>query len=200
MANMKKTLTSILAIGVLVFLLLTTCTASDEKEKDRSRIYVTSLQENWGRVQAKALNWHSDAYLTGVIIPILVDSPRPGQSLLHAYFFSVSENQRMLDVVVDSDNTIHSETSPLVQPLADPPIMSPDWRIDSVDALVAMIMDKDVEYLLAFAETQCSTLTLEKTSNIAMEGAVWRILIHDCGMSSYLRKEYINAVSGEPVK
>jgi hypothetical protein len=190
---------SVITISIFIFLLLSACKSTDSKEADQSRIYVYSLEANWDRIEAQALTWHSDAYLTKVILPILMDAPLPGEMLLHAYFYSNSDSKEILELMIDpAEDQIHTKIYPLVQPLADVSIVRNNWKIDSVDALKLLMNESDYEALLS-SDTQCSSLTLEKRLGTHGPSTVWRILVQDCGISNYLRNGYINAMTGEPI-
>lgn len=165
-----------------------------------SRIYVASLEENWGRLEVESLAWHSDAYLTGVILPIIVDYPRSGQMLINAYYFSVDDHRKMLRISVNESGDISTEISDLVEHLNDPPILREDWEIDSMNVLPLLLNNSDVEVLANNPDTQCSNLTLDKRRTTIEHTTVWRLLVHDCGASGYIRNGYINALNGEQLK
>lgn len=196
--EIKRCFTSIFV--ALVLLMLPACTPTEAPITGRPRIYVESLEENWERIEVQALTWHSDAYLTGVILPIIVDYPRSGQALLHAYYFSVADNRKMLKVTINENGEVSTEVSKLTEPLDDPPILREDWRIDSLNALMLLLNDLDTNALITNPDTQCSSLTLKKRQSTMEQTTVWQVLVHDCGVSGYLRNGYIDASNIEQIK
>ena len=194
---MRKKVAMFFVISILV---LTACVPSSISEEDRSRIFVASLQENWHKLETKALDWRSDAYLTEVIIPIDVDSPLPGEFLIHAYYFSVSDNNEMLVVRLDQNGELHSSVSALAQPMSAQPIVNADWQIDSMEALKFLLTDEDIEFLFSNTDNNCSTLDLDRNHRVGKDIVVWRILVHGCVGSDYMHDENMNAISGEKIK
>jgi hypothetical protein len=198
MATMKN-----IYIFILVLLgiwIISACTSNSTSTPSDSRIYVASLEENWERIHKEALAWQTDAYLTGAILPIIVDYPRSGQTLINAYYFSVIDNRKMLRVSLSASGEISSDISDLDEPLHDPAILREDWEINSVDALRSLLTNSDVDILISNPETQCSNLTLEKQDSSSEQTTVWRILVHDCGLSAYVHKGKLDALTGEQVK
>jgi hypothetical protein len=186
-------------VGLLTFV-MSGCKASNLQEEERSRIYVISFQEYWNQLERKASEWHSDAYLIGVTVPILIDSPRTNELPLSAYFFSFSDELNMLDVMFDYDGRINVDTSSLTQVLPNREITRSDWKIDSVDALKFLLQDEDVEFLISHSETQCSSLELDRWPQFSFKVVTWRIVISDCGNSDYTRYGYIDALSGKIIE
>jgi hypothetical protein len=161
---------------------------------------VASFQGNWHRLEAKALSWRSDAYLTEVIIPIEVDSPPPGEFLIQAYCNSVSDNKEFLVVLLDQNGELHSSVSALPQPTNERPIVRSDWQIDSVEALISLLTDEDTRFLFSNTENNCSTLDLQRNRRLTTDTVVWRILVHGCVASDYMHDENMNPISGEKIK
>lgn len=197
--NMQKRISILIVLGLLA-LSISACKPNDISEKDRSRVHVISLQKHWTELEAKALEWHSDAYLTGVSIPILVDSPRSRELPLSAYFFSVSDNLQMLVVDLGYNGEILARISSLDQPLSNQEITRSDWEVDSVKALDLLLLDKDVKFLISQSKTQCGELTLERWPPSSSKIVTWGINIYDCGISDYKRSGYIDAISGKIVE
>lgn len=96
---MNKTHTLLIVSSFQVFLILFACTSTPTQQSGQSRVYVESLQENWPRLEASALEWHSDAYLIEVSLPIFVDSPKSQERLISAFFSSLSDTREMLEPV-----------------------------------------------------------------------------------------------------
>lgn len=194
---MRRKVTMLFVIGTMV---ITACSPSRISEEDRSRIFVASLQANWDKLETKALDWHSDAYLTEVIISIEVDSSPPGESLISASYLSPSDNSEMLVVLLDQNGELHSGFSPLPQPMNAQPIVNSDLQIDSVEALKSLLTDEDVRFLLSDTENNCSTLDLHRNPRLTTDAAVWEILVHGCVGSDYMHDENMNPISGEKIK
>lgn len=146
------------------------------------------------------MDWHSDAYLTEVTIPIEVDSPPPGEFLIHSYYFSVSDNSEMLAVLLDQNGELHSSVSPLPQPMNEQPIVRSDWQIDSVEALKSLLTDADVRFLLSDTDNNCSSLDLVRNPRVSKDIVVWEILVHGCVGSDYMHDENMNPISGEKLE
>jgi hypothetical protein len=196
---MRKNIILLMVIGILT-IWLSACRTNKIQETDRLRIHVTSLQKDWIQLEAEGVSWQSDAYFTGIIIPIIVDSPRPRELPLNANFLSTSTNQEMLVVMLNSAGEMSNTIIPLTQPLLDLPIVRSDWRIDSTEALAALLNDDDVKFLLSNSKTQCSNLYLERRPDIPTKPIMWRISIHDCGFSNYSHYEYLDPLTGERYK
>ena len=194
---LRKKVTMFFVIGIL---LLTACAPKKISEEDRSRIFVVSLQENWQKLEAKALDWRSDAYLVEIIIPIDVDAPPPGEFLIQAYYNSASDNKEFLAVMLDQNGELRSGVSALPQPTNEQPIARSDWQIDSVEALKSLLTEEDIRFLLLNPVHNCSTLDLKRNPRVGMDIVVWRILISDCVGSDYRHDENMNAISGEKIK
>jgi hypothetical protein len=195
--NESKTTRKILFSSLICILLfLPGCSAATPVKDDRSRIGVTSLKDNWKNIETKALEWHADAYLKSAFLPLYIDNPKPVERSIEAYFLSDSDRLNMLVVRLGNDGTLTKSVSPLIFPSTTPPIKRSNWKIDSVDALAGLLNDKDVEFLVAYPNTQCSQLLLERRTDISSKPLMWRLDVVDCGVSDYTRHEYMDPLTG----
>ena len=192
-----------IAPSTIIFLLLlymVGCESSRIKITDRSRIHVSSLQIIWPQLIAKSLSWHPDAYLTEIVMPINVNGATESKIPLEAFFLSASESQDMLIVMLNQNDGITTTIRPLKKHLSDKPILRSDWQVDSTTALMSLLNDKDVMFLISSSANQCSNLTLERKPDIPTDPVVWDLSIYGCGISDYDRYEYLDPITGEIIK
>jgi hypothetical protein len=180
-----------------IMFLLSACVPYDTQEADRSRISVVSFEENWPKLQEKALEWQADAHLLGATLPISVDSYNPRESNIYAHFLSNSEPGTMLEIVLNPDGEMRVEFVSITPLENAKPILRADWAIDSRDALDSLLEDDDVKFLISHSDRQCSDLNLQRKPQINAKPVIWRILVVDCRISEYNHDESIDAVSGE---
>jgi hypothetical protein len=189
----------LLSYLICLFLLLSGCTAATPVKDDRSRIGVISLKDNWKLIESKALEWHTDAYLKSAFLPLYVDNPKPVEKSIEAYFLSGSDKLNMLVVRLGNDGTLTKSVSELIFPSTTPPIKRSNWKIDSVDALARLLNEKDVEFLVAYPNTQCSGLYLERQTELNSKPVLWRLAVVDCGVSHYTRYDYMDPLTGKRI-
>lgn len=185
-----------LVIYCLMVLLLSSCFTHEVQPVNRSRIHVISLQENWTKLQTRAKEWNTDAYLISVELPIFVDSTNPMQYYAFAYFLSDSDLENMLEVVIDINGSLYSRVVAISPVKYAQPITISDWLIDSTGALDNLLTDDDALFLTQNLDKHCSGLSLVRQPQVSQDAVVWRISIYDCGLSGYERSAYMDALNG----